>query len=284
MVSRFILVFFVLSFHLFLHAEKIHYPLTNDPIDVVILAHPKDTETLGYCIKGIRENCMNLRRVIVVSSIRLSDECEWFNEKNFPFSLNDVVLAIGREDENKAKKYFHHHWRPPGWYLQQLLKLYAPFVIPDISSNVLVLDADTIFMNPVNFLNGSNGGLFCVSHLRPKQRYLKFAERLIPDYKKTKGYSICHHMLFQKPILEHLFYTVEKHHKNVFWKAFCYAVDLGRNKGASEYEVYFNFALNHSDQVEIRELKWKNSHDLKKADSYKKAGYHFVSFHDYMRE
>ena len=292
MAKRFVLVFLCMCFSIFLHAEKHfkltkkHYELTNDPIDVVIVAHAKDKVTLEYCIEGIRENCINLGRIIVVSAARLSDQCEWFDEKNFPFTVNDVVLAIGKEDPIKAKKYFHKHWRPPGWYLQQLLKLYAPFVIPGISPNVLVLDADTVFMNPVNFLNDSNGGLFCPSHLRPKSRYLKFAERLTPGYKKVHEglYSVCHHMLFQKAILEDLFRIVEKRHKNVFWKAFCYAVDLGSYKGASEYEVYYNFAFNHTDQVEIRELKWKNSKHLNEKDQNKSEGYHFVSFHDYMRE
>jgi hypothetical protein len=259
MNKRLFLVFLFLCFNFFVHAEKKHYHLTNDPIDVVIVAHPKDKETLKYCIDGIRENCINLGRIIVVSSEKLSDKAEWFDEKNFPFSLDDVYLAIGREDRATADRYFYRHWRPPGWYLQQLLKLYAPFVIPNISPNVLVLDADTVFMNPVSFLNEQNGGLFCVSHLRAKKRYLRFAERLTPGYKRVhpEVYSVCHHMLFQRAILEDLFATVEKHHKEVFWKAFCHAVDLGAQKGASEYEVYYNFALNHTDQVEIRELKWK---------------------------
>jgi hypothetical protein len=286
MYKHLLLVFFLMFHHLFLFGEKNHYNLTDDPIDVVIVAHPKDKKTLNYCIDGIKENCINLRRVIVVSSIKLSDKCEWFDEKKFPFTLNDVVLAIGREDKRIADMYFYHHWRPPGWYLQQLLKLYAPFVIPGLSSNVLVLDADTIFMNPVNFLNDSNGGFLCVSHLRAKERYLKFAGRLLPDYQRVypEVYSICHHMLFQRAILEDLFHKVEEYHQNVFWKAFCYSVNLDKFKGASEYEVYYNFALNHTDQVEIRELKWKNSHTLNKKQQYKQAGYHFISFHDYMRK
>lgn len=276
---------------LFVYSEEIeptktHYHLLDDPIDVVIVSHPKDKETLEYCIEGIRENCIDVGRIIVVSPIRLSKKCEWFDEKNFPFTINDVVLAIGREDKEKAEKYFHHHWRPPGWYFQQLLKFYAPFVIPGISSNVLVVDADTVFMNRVHFLNDENGGLFCVSHLKAKKRYLKFAERLLPDYKRIYPhvYSVCHHMLFQRAILKDLFNRVEAYHNTVFWKAFCYAVDLGKFKGASEYEVYYNFALNHTDQVAIRELKWRNSDDLDKRAEFQNENYHFVSFHDYMRK
>jgi uncharacterized protein DUF6492 len=287
MINRlfFILLFF--SFHLALQAKPIkkQYELANDPIDVVIVTHPKDKETLDLCIEGIKENGSNVRRVILVSSEKLTDQCEWYDEKKFPFSLNEVALAIGRGSESKRDQFFKGHCRYPGWYFQQLLKLYSPYVIPGISSNVLVLDSDTIFMNPVEFLNESNGGLFCYSKLRAKRRYLNFAERFVPGYKRVypKVYSICHHMLFQRPILDDLFKTVEDYHKEPFWLAFCHSVDLN-SKLASEYEIYYSFALTHTDQVELRGLKWTNSGDLNKRDQFKRKGFNFVSFHTYMRE
>lgn len=287
---RYLLIAFCLSLNFFVQAErndkgKVEYHLADDPIDVVIVSHPKDKGTLDLCIDGIRENCKNIGRVIVVSSEKLTDKCEWFDEKDYPFSIEDVLTAIGKGDKSKSKKYFKTHYRPVGWYLQMLLKLYAPFVIPGISSNVLVIDADTIFMNPVEFLNDSNGGLFCYSTLRAKNRYLQHAGRLVPGYKRvySKVYSVCHHMLFQRAILEDLFNTVEQHHKTSFWNAFCDCVDIDGIGGASEYEIYYNFALRRTNQVELRKLKWKNSGSIEQRNRYKKNGYHFVSFHTYMR-
>lgn len=285
-----LLVLCVFNFHLLVQAEtkhpkKIHYQLADDPIDVVIVSHPKDQETLDLAIEGIKENCNNIGRVIVVSSVKLSDKCEWFDEKDFPFSLQDVIKAIGKGDQAKSEKYFETHYRPPGWYLQQLLKLYAPFVIPGISSNVLVLDADAIFMNPVEFLNDSFGGLFCYSTLRAKNRYLDHAARVLPGYKRVypKVYSVCHHMLFQQAILKDLFDTVEQHHGTTFWNAFCQCVDIDGSGGASEYEIYYNFALRRTDQVQLRKLKWKNSSSVEQRDQFKRKGYHFVAFHSYMK-
>lgn len=287
---RYLLIAFCLSLNFFVHAErtgkhKVEYLLTNDPIDVVIVSHPKDKGTLDLCIDGIRENGQNIGRVIVVSSEKLTDKCEWFDEKDYPFSMDDVLKAIGKGDKAKSKKYFKSHYRPVGWYLQMLLKLYAPFVIPGISPNVLVVDADTIFMNPVEFLNESNGGLFCYSKLRAKNRYLNHAARLVPGYKRVhpEVYSVCHHMLFQRAIMEDLFNKVEKVHKTPFWNAFCECVDIDGIGGASEYEIYFNFALRRTDQVELRKLKWKNSGTIDNRKRYQKNGYHFVSFHTYMQ-
>ncbi len=293
MIFRLFLFLCFLCLNLCLHGEnsklnKMHYDLVDDLIDVVIVTHPKDTATLDLCIDGIRENCSHIRRVIVVSSQKLTDKAEWFDENKFPFSKEDIAATIVRGDKTKRESFFRNNHRSPGWYFQQLLKLYSPFLIPNISSNVLILDSDTIFMNPVKFLNQSNGGLFCISRdqTEPKRHYFAHAKRLVPDYKRIypKVYSVCHHMLFQKPILEHLFSTVEQHHQTEFWVAFCLCVDLKANKGASEYEIYYNFALNHTSQVALHELKWTNSPDLEHINKFKSKGYHFVSFHTYLRQ
>lgn len=282
MTFRFLLVL-LLSF--LGQAQAVYYPLIDEPIDVVIPSHPKDTETLDLCIKGIRKNCKNVRRIIVVSAEKLTDSCEWFDEKNFPFSLDDVLKEIGRGSKRRGEAFFKYHYRPAGWYLQMLLKLYAPFVIPDISSNVLVIDADAIFLNPVEFLNDQNGALFCFSTLRAKRRYLDHAARLVPGYERVypNAYSVCHHMLFQKAILEDLFATVENAHGKPLWLAFCHCIDIYGIGGASEYEIYYNFALRKTDQVALRELKWRNSAFLEKRKQFKREGFHFVAFHTYMK-
>jgi len=268
--------------------EKVHYPLTNEPIDVVIVTHPRDKKTLEECIAGIKKNCKNIGRVIIVSSEKLTDQAEWFDEKLYPFTKDDVALTIVKGDKKRMIDFFYHNHRSPGWYYQQLLKLYTMFIIPGISSNVLFIDSDTIFMKPVEFLNDKNGALLCINKdtTRAFPEYFAHAKRLVPGYKRIHReiYSVCHHMLFQKPILEDLFKRVEEHHGKTFWVAFCECVNHLRNKGASEFEIYYNFALTHTDQVELRELKWTNSGDLGKIHKYRKQGYDFVSFHTYLRK
>lgn len=265
--------------------EKKRYPLTHDPIDVVIVTHPKDKETLEDCISGIRENCSNVRRIIVVSEIKLTDQAEWFNENQFPFSKEEISLAIAKGNKKKSKKFTQRPGRGPGWFFQQLAKLYSAFVIPDISSNVLVVDSDTIFLNPVSFLDESYGGLFCFCARKIKKSYLAHAKNFLPGYERINPeiYCVCHHMLFQRPILEDLFQTVENYHGLPFWKAFCDCVNFKKHGGASEFEIYYNFALSHTDQVQIRGLKWTQSAHPDEKDRYKNGGYHFVSFHSYMR-
>jgi hypothetical protein len=282
---RFLLCFFV-SFSLFASTKnkKIEYNLTDDLIDVVIVTHPKDKSTIDLCIDGIRNNCSSIRRVIVVSSEPLTDKAEWFDEANYPFSKVEVGLKIGRGNSLIAKSFFGRN-RSLGWYYQQLLKLYAPYVIPDISANVLMIDADTIFLNPVEFLDEKNCGLYSVSPLKQMEIYFGHAKRLVPHFKRVfpELYCICHHMLFQKAILDDLFKKVENTHKMPFWEAFCSCVDIQRG-GASEYIIYFCFAFSRSNQPQLRQLKWKNSPDLDKIETFREEGYHFVSFHSYLTQ
>jgi hypothetical protein len=262
------------------------FAFSDHPIDVVIPCVEKDLSTLNLCIRGIRENGVNIRRIIVVSKKRLTEEAEWFNESNYPFSFQEVATALARNNPKVLKLLLKEGART-GWYYQQLLKFYAPLVISDISSNVLVLDADTIFLRPVAFLNRNGGGMY-----NPGQEYyssyFEHGARLIPGfYKYFPKYSgISHHMIFQRSVIEALLKEAEYHHDNApFWQIFCQLVDPKHlfYSGASEYEIYFNYIFSHTNQVSIRKLKWKNIEKLSEINKFKKAGLDYVCLHTYDR-
>ena len=44
-----------------------------------------------------------------------------------------------------------------GWYLQQLMKLYAGFYVPNIMNKYLVIDCDTFFLKPTRFIEPETG-------------------------------------------------------------------------------------------------------------------------------
>ncbi len=248
------------------------------PIDVVIPCVEKDLITLDLCIDGIKENGVKIRRVIVVSKNKLTDQVEWFDEAAYPFSLEDVAGHLPHND-------LQMHERRKGWYYQQLLKLYAPLVIPDISPNVLILDSDTIFLNPVSFLNEENGGMYNPGN-EYNPPYFTHAARLIPGLSRLfPEYSgIAHHMVFQKPVIEDLFHRVESLHSAPFWQVFCQSVEPEcLFAGASEYELYFNYVFSRTSQTTIRKLKWKNIQRLSEISSYQAQGLHYVSIHSWNR-
>ncbi len=253
------------------------YAAAFEPIDVVIPCTDKDIETLPYCIEAALKNVQNIRRVIIVSSTNLTDRAEWFDEALFPFSKEDVRKALDRKKKKVGSRL--------GWYYQQLLKFYAPRVIPGISSNVLILDADTIFLRPVSFLSDEGGSLFCYD----KKKFLFYHEhmqKLVGIKRVYPSYSgIVHHMLFQRNVIDALFNTIENKHRVPVWKAFCRCVDPKSlsYSGASEYEIYFNFALTYFPQCQLRPLKFRDVDSLENQDTWIEEGYDFISCHSYLR-
>jgi hypothetical protein len=260
----------------------------SEPIDVVIPSCEKDLDTLELCIEGVKKNCQNIRRIIVVSKKKLSKSAEWFSEDSFPFNKNDVALHIFNGDAERAKVYANSPDSRVGWYYQQLLKLYAPFVIPEISSNVLIVDSDTVFLRPVSFIDETTGGGLYNPSGEYHMPYFWHAKRLSGGtinrlYPEFSGIS--HHMLFQRDVLRNLFEEIESLHKITFWKAFCKAVDIGEihTSGASEYEIYFNYVFSKSKAVSIRILKWENVNSIDLINQCRNTGYHYVSSHAHAR-
>ncbi len=229
-------------------------------IDVVIPSHEKDKETLDLCIQGVKENIQDVRRIIVVSKNKMTDNAEWISEETFPFTIKDVGDTIG----------FH---RKTFNYFGGLIQTTSALVLPDLCDNVLVLDSDTIFLTPKKFVDDENRVSFDVSYDVAAgvvdHPYYEHMEKLIPGLTKQTRYSgIVHHMLIQKDILQDMFNRVEEYHNKPFWKA---NLDVTLedyrtwpNKGShadaplllTTYELYFNYALKYfPDRVKIEPRK-----------------------------
>ena len=274
-MKKCILIFFYTIFCAQLDAHE--YKFTNSPLDVVIPCHEKDIPNLNKAISGIKRYGKNIRNIIVVSSVKLTTKAKYFPESNFPFTKQDLLRHIPLS----KKKFVRNRI---GWIYQQLIKLYAYSVIPGLSENILILDADTIFLNPVSFIDPeTKAGLFNIGS-EYHYPYFSHAKSLLPNFKKVydKYSGICHHMVFQKPVLDHLFSLVENTHQKPFWKAFCEKIGPFMPRSipvfspCSEYEIYFNFAMQNSNQFKIRKLRWDNVSSLNNAFKHK---YDYVSAH-----
>lgn len=269
-----------------LPVKEVKYQFKKAPIDVVIPCAGKDKPTLELCIDGIRKYGKNVNRIIVVSDKQYSDSAEWFDEKLFPFTKLDIIQSVF-QSKVKGQAFVKEHPGKTGWIYQQFLKLYAPFVIPKISPNVLVLDSDTVFLRPVTFTH-KNRGIFTVSdEYHPP--YFDWMQRSIPWLTKLfSQYSgVSHHMLLQRPVLHDLFTTIKTQHKDLVWKSLSRAIDqtlLPDHSSLSEYELYFNFALSKSKDLRVRRLKWKNVATLQEIETARSEDYDFVSCHSWMRE
>lgn len=250
--------------------------------DIVIPVHKKDLQILEYCISFARKNLIGARRIIVISAEKHSNSAEWFDEKLYPFSIDLVRSYVGDSC---------------GWYFQQLLKLYAPLVIPDILENVLVLDSDTVFFRRVRMFNSKGVALCNISKdtkICRKPFDIKVAahiEKLLPALavknlpKKFQTLSgISHHMMFNRNLISEMMKKIEDHDvgKDPFYKIFLKHSDTTHS--ASEYQLYYCFLLiYHPDKIQFRKLRYKNTADINIKKYLKRFKYHYCSFHHYLR-
>lgn len=255
---------------------------TATRIDVVIPTHEKDLPILEHCISSVKKKLANVGRVIVISKQRYSENAEWFDEALFPFSLASTRDYVGSAC---------------GWHFQQLLKFYAPFVIPNISENVLILDSDTVFFRRIKliddqgraFLNIRKDTLACrhdfdqrVNEHAKKVLPSLDCQNLAPELRDVSG--INHIMIFNREILRDLFAKVEAHHNNgkKFYEIFLkFSQEL---HSASEYQIYFLFALlHHPQKVRVKKFAYKNSSDANINKYRFRFKYYYCSFHHYLR-
>lgn len=218
--------------------------------DIVICYGPDDNDKINLMIEHTKQNVLGYRNIYIVSydkDLKI-DGCIIIDENIFGFN-NAVKAYLGNNKRN-------------GWYLQQLIKLHAAFVIDGILDNYLVIDTDTFFLKPTVFFDDSGLPLYNFGR-EHVYAYFTHMNKLHPSLYRVHEYKsgITHHMMFQKPVLQRLFDLVESHHQKKFYEVFLQNVHpyFVLTSGASEYEIYFNYLCIHEEgNFKLRQLKWGN--------------------------
>lgn len=236
--------------------------------DIVIPVGPNDKSVIEQQIKYTQKNIIGYRNIYLIcydSSIIING-CITIDENIFPFNIETVARYHGKLERN-------------GWYLQQLLKLYAGKIVPDILDKYLVIDSDTFFLKPTTFVKNNrclyNYG---TEYHKPYFHHMKKMDRNLTRIYRNKS-GICHHMIFEKKYIDELISKIEKNHNELFYHVFLKTVTDKSGSGASEYEIYFNYMLKYNhDKIQIRKLSWKNANKLET-----NSNYDYISYHWHMR-
>jgi hypothetical protein len=237
--------------------------------DCVIPYGPNDKPIIDKTILHARMYLKNLRNIYIISydSSYINPGAITIDESLFPFTLNDFKSIVGAERA--------------GWYLQQFLKLYVHRIIPELTEKFLILDADVLFLKPIQMFS-DDGIPYYGSSNENHTPYFTQMSNMNPVLKKVSPVSgICHHMFFDKAYLEELF-SVCTNNQEEFWKYALSKVSPNdyAGSGFSEYELYFTFLhLYHPGSFIVRELSWKNTGRL----SDMQGGYDYISYAHYMR-
>jgi hypothetical protein len=239
--------------------------------DIVIPVGPNDKDIIEKQIEYTKKYIIGYRNIYLISydSSLYIDDCIIINENIFPFNIETVAKNHGKLERN-------------GWYLQQLLKLYAGMVIPNILERYLVIDSDTFFLKPTTFIENDK----CLYNFGTEYHmpYFIHMAKLDNDfYKIDKNMSgICHHMMFETKYINEIISKIEKNHNDFFYNVFLGQITDKSFSGASEYEIYFNYMVkNYPTKIKIRKLNWKNSNNIQDIDDNK---YDYISYHWYHRK
>lgn len=249
----------------------------KEMFDIVIPVDKKDLDILEKQLYYVRLNVINYRRIYLITNadfdlfknMSFTNDCILIPEFIFPFTIKTIENIRGINDRN-------------GWYLQQLLKLYAGLVIPEILERYLIIDADTFFFKPITFIENDKC-LYNYEEVPILDCYYNCLLELDISFQKNKLQisGITHHMLFETSIIKEIFTKIEK---NNFNKPFYLVILDLINKipnnfaGFSEYELYFNYIYNnHKNKIILRKLNFCNVQDLINLDVMK--DYDYVSLH-----
>lgn len=236
--------------------------------DIVIPIGPNDKSVIEEQIKHTKKNIIGYRNIYLICydpSLSI-DGCITINENIFPFNMETVEK-------------FHGQLKRNGWYLQQLLKLYAGKIITGILDKYLVIDSDTFFLKPTTFVENNQ----CLYNYGTEYHipYFDHMKKLDKDLIKMdiNKSGICNHMIFETKYIDELITKIEKNHNETFYNIFLKLVTEKEGSGASEYEIYFNYMLKYyPTKIKIRNLNWLNTNNLQTNNNLD-----YISYHWYLR-
>ncbi len=214
----------------------------------VMLTTAKDTRVFETALKSVLKHLVDVDKVYVITpdykavqekfGKTLGDRVIFVDEKQggFPFDMEkvgDVMYNTVKEhgvyplDDGKSH-YEKALWGKLGWFLQQLLKLYAGRVLQ--LDDYVLLDSDCVWHRDVSLISSnqtdSSGPptYYYATSTQYHPPYIATMKRVagVSKYERGKGErfrsGVVHHMVLVKSVLENLIETVEKiHHPLPFW-------------------------------------------------------------------
>ena len=218
---------------------------TDMKIDAVVPFHPKDHDTIGWCIQGIRKH-LDVGRVLVVGS----RECRSLVENLGAVFVDEDSVVEGLTAQSVQNK----RW---GWYFQQILKLGMADWVE--TAYYIVVDADTVFLRDVSLLNEAGKPLYAVGTEYHKP-YFDVFERLL-GFSASREYSFTvHHMVYSRDIVREM---RERFPDKPWYSSIVRYVEPQApwfsESQFSEYDTYGHYVkAMHPEEANIRPLMWAN--------------------------
>ena len=229
----------------------------QDKYNVVIMATKKNLDMLRIMIPYCWKN-LDAKAIYVVANENISDQVRNIDGVCY-FDESKVYSGLTYDGIAEILKEIIGDGRRAGWYLQQFLKMAWCYI--DEAEDYVVIDADTIPLNPILFKN--NGEYLFTRKIECHKPYFETLNRLFNGkiYRKEDYSFIAEHMMFNSDYMAEIISSIEQNDSikgNSFFEKILYSIspaDIGYS-GFSEFETYGNYMqIMHPDKVNIRRLR-----------------------------
>jgi hypothetical protein len=215
------------------------------PLEIVIPSIEKDFAVLPYCIKSARENIKHpIKKIHIIAPFSEEiitfcheNDCNFIDENNMlPIKRSDITYEFEGLDKS-------------GWLFQQLIKLNIDTI--GNTENILVLDSDTVFINPVEF-SSKGKTIFYFSDCYVES-YARAYYNIFKRKMDCPVSFVAHHMVFNKKWLRELKNEISKIYDMEWYKVILNSTIKNAELGFSEFEIYGNYVYkNYNDKILFR--------------------------------
>lgn len=241
----------------------------NKNFDIFMPIGPRDYDIAEESVLNKRRYIKGAKNIYYCAEIDLNIPAIYIPESRFPFNMEAVQKNVSCTP------------RRVGWYYQQLMQLYFGSLGISSLDDYLTVGTDIFFNEEINFFKGDIP-IYTYGHEAPHAPYFSHMKRLIPGLECFDEKSaISHHSIFNKKVLERLFFDVKDKSGYDFWVAFLRTVDGGESSsGASEFELYFNYLRANNYKLETRRLNYIDTGSFSYGTN---SGAAFFAYHWYLR-
>lgn len=205
-----------------------HNKISREPLDVVIPIVEKDLVTAVETVKSIRAMVFHPIKNIYLVAPDSERIRQFAKQNNCIYVLESDVIP----NFDRAKTF-------GVWVFQQFIKLNCDKFAK--SDNILVVDADTIFLRPQVFINDRKGNFIFNVHSDYDLRRKKFTQKLLNLPYHFRFDFVAHHMVLNKSLLQELKREIEAIHKQDWHEVILDYIVKESKVGFSEYDIYATF-------------------------------------------
>ena len=150
--------------------------------ELVILATKKNLHTLQLAMPFYRKN-LNAKAIFIIAPARIEQEIKIIPDV---FFINEETVYVDLSFKKVAEILYKicGNSDKTGWYLQQFLKLAWAYRCRD--KYYVVIDADTLPLNPISFID-KNGNYLFTSKIEFNKPYFDTIEKLFNGEVKRAG-------------------------------------------------------------------------------------------------